>query len=242
MNVIICDDDIQYLEKLKSYVDKWRSNNHREETKVQIFHSSEDLVAQWEKGLQADVAFLDVLFDYEMNGLNLAHVIRQRDENVMIVFITNTEAYAKEGYTVHAFRYLSKPVNYIDLAGCLDVAYRQYTLSHNEYFIWSVTGNRMVLRYDQIVYLEARSPYIEIHVIREREKEIIRLRGRFTVLTGKLPEELFVQCHRSYIVNVLNVQSIHRNEVILLINEKIPISRSHFQNLCDAFDGYYQGV
>lgn len=79
MNVIICDDDIQYLEKLKSYVDKWRSNNHREETKVQIFHSSEDLVAQWEKGLQADVAFLDVLFDYEMNGLNLAHVIRQRD-------------------------------------------------------------------------------------------------------------------------------------------------------------------
>ena len=241
VNIIICDDDLTYLDKLKDHVSLWKSNNHREEARILTFHSSEDLLAQWDRGLKADILFLDILFESEMNGLDLAWAIRQRDEKVMIVFITNSEAYAKEGYAVHAFRYLSKPICYADLALCLDVAYRQFTLSHNEYFILNGAGRRTVIRYDQISYIEACSPYIEIHTIRDSSEDIVRIRGTFSLLEGKLPEELFVQCHRSYIVNILNIQSIHRDTVYLSTKKKIPISRSRFQVLCDTFDRYYQG-
>lgn len=241
MNIIICDDDLTYLGKLTDHVNLWKTNNHREESKVLTFHSSEDLLVQMGKGMKADILFLDILFESEMNGLELAWTIRQRDEKVMIVFITNSEAYAKEGYAVRAFRYLSKPICYADLAFCLDVAYRQFTLAHNEYFIFTGTGSRIVLRYDQISFIEARSPYIEIHTIRDRDEDVVRIRGTFPLLEGKLPEELFIQCHRSYIVNILNVLSIRRDTVYLSTKDRIPISRSRFQKLCDTFDRYYQG-
>lgn len=241
MNIIICDDDLTYLEKLNTHVELWKKDHHRKEAKVHTFHSSEDLLEQWDKGMKADILFLDILFESEMNGLDLAWTIRQRDEKVMIVFITNSEAYAKEGYAVRAFRYLSKPICHADLALCLEVAYRQYTLAHNEYLILASTGSRIVIRYDQISFIEARSPYIEIHTLRDNSDDIVKIRGTFSILQGKLPEELFVQCHRSYIVNILNVQSIRRDTAYLSTKDKIPVARSRFQDLCNTFDRYYQG-
>lgn len=241
MNIIICDDDLAYLDKLKDYVILWKSNHCREAAQIFTFHSSEDLLTQLDKGLRADILFLDILFESEMSGMDLAWSIRQHDEKLMIVFITNSELYAKEGYAVHAFRYLSKPICYADLAFCLDVAYRQYTLAHNEYFILNSTSSRTVIRYDEINYIEACSPYIEIHTIRHSKEDIIRIRSSFHLLKGKLPEELFVQCHRSYIVNILSIQSFRRDTIYLSTNEKIPVSRSRFNVLCDTFDRYYQG-
>lgn len=239
MNVIICDDDSDYLDKIEKNVLLWAENNHKDEIKIYTFRSSEDLMEQWSKGLKADLFFLDILFHSETNGMELAREIRQRDERAMIVFITTSEAYAQKGYSVQAFRYLSKPVCYADLALCLEVAYRQYTLAHNEYLILIGNGSRMVFRYEQITYIEARSPYIEIHMIRSMN-ETVKLRGRLNMLSDKLPSELFVQCHRSYIVNLLNVQRIHRTELFLNTKEVIPVSRSNYQKLCEAFDHYYQ--
>ena len=240
MNIIICDDDSEYLDKLDSQVHIWIEKNHREEAKVIAYHSSEDLLAELEKGLRSDVFLLDILFDQEMNGLDLAWEIRKRDQRTMIIFVTHSEAYAKNGYAVQAFRYLSKPISYEDLSLCLDVAYRQYTLAHNEYLILSNAGKRTVIRYDQIIYIEARSPHIEIHRFQEGEG-IIKIRGTLSMLEGKLPNELFVQCHRSYIVNVLNVQSIQRKELRLTTGFVIPVARSRYRQLCDVFDSYYQG-
>ena len=240
MNVVICDDDIDYLHKLEEQVAVWKERNHKEEVKTLAFRSSEDLMEEWNKGLKADVFFLDILFESETNGMELAWTIRQRDERVMIVFITTSEAYAKKGYSVQAFRYLSKPICYADLALCLDVSYRQYTLAHNEYLILTGNGSRMVFRFDQITYIEARSPYTEIHMIRENTKDIVKIRGKLHILNDRLPTELFVQCHRSYIVNILYIQRIQRTELFLLTGESIPVSRSCFQTLCSSFDRYYQ--
>lgn len=240
MNIIICDDDPIYLEKLQTQINLWKESSSRSEAKIITFRSSEDLLEELEKGLLADVFFLDILFNSEMNGLDLASEIRRRDKKVMIVFLTNSEAYAKNGYAVQAFRYLSKPISHADLAMCLDVAYRQYTLAHNEYLILTNGGNRTVIRFDQILYIEARSPYIDIHTFNDKD-DPYSFRGTLAMLNGKLPSELFVQCHRSYIVNVLNVQSIQRNELHLSNGSVIPVARSSYHNLCDVFDNYYQG-
>lgn len=238
MKIIICDDDPIYLAKLQEQTYIWKNERKRNEVQISAFRSSEDLLEQIETGLHADVFLLDILFESEINGLLLASEIRKKDVKVMIVFITNSEAYAQKGYAVQAFRYLSKPICFADLALCLDVAYRQYTLAHNEFLILAECGKRIVLRYDQITYIEAHSPYIEIHIFPDN---IEKIRGTLAVLKNKLPEELFVQCHRSYIVNVLNIQSIRRNEIYLNEKTVIPVSRACFQQLCLTFDRYYQG-
>lgn len=47
-----------------------------------------------------------------MNGMEAAEKIRQTDENVVLMFITNMIQYAIRGYSVGALDFVMKPVNY----------------------------------------------------------------------------------------------------------------------------------
>lgn len=188
--------------------------------------------------MKIDILFLDILFENEMDGMEVARHIRETDEFIPIVFVTNSEAFVKEGYSVHAFRYLSKPICYDDVALCLDVAYKQYTLAHNEYLIIADSGRRLAIRHDEILYLEAQSPYTLIYM--QNISKPHKIRYRFQDLLLKLPCELFSPCHRSYIVNMIHVRCIKRTELILSNGHVLPVSRPYAKALDAAFDSYYQ--
>jgi DNA-binding LytR/AlgR family response regulator len=241
MKIVICEDDQAYLQLLAGNVNRWAEQNHISFAQIVPFNSSEELLEALDKGFEAEVYFMDILFTNEMNGMAVANTIRMKDDRAMIVFITSSEAYAKQGYVVNAFRYLNKPVCYEDLATCLDVAFRQYTLAQNKFFILPDGISRMAFFHEDILYLEARSPYTEIHLIRSQEEETVKIRKKITTLIQKLPQELFVQCHRSYCVNILHVRSIRRAELSLSTGETLPVSRTAYGSVCKVFDQYYQG-
>lgn len=238
MQIIICEDEPQFQKAIGSKIEAWQQKTNYTNINVQYFSSSEDFLEVWEKGIKADILFLDILFNNEMDGMALAKIIRKTDEALPIVFITNSEAYIKEGYAVHAFRYLNKPICYNDIAQCLDVAYKQHTIAHNEYLILTSTGQRLALRYEDIMYIEAQSPYTVIHV--QGKAEPIQIRLRFRELLPKIPEEQFVMCHRSYVVNVLHIRRIIRKELSLSNGMTLPLSRTCIDAVNKAFDSYYQ--
>lgn len=126
MQIIVCEDELLYQKSIDSKIEQWKQASKYANIKKAFFSSSEDFLEQWKKGLNADIILLDILFSHEMDGMALAKRIRETDQSVLIVFITNSEAYVKEGYAVNAFRYLNKPVCYDDIARCLDVAYKQH--------------------------------------------------------------------------------------------------------------------
>lgn len=238
MQIFICEDELLYQKSIDSKIEQWKQSSGYADVKKRFFLSSEDFLEQWEKGLNADIIFLDILFSHELDGMSLAKKIRETDQSVPIVFITNFEAYVKEGYAVHAFRYLNKPVCYDDIAQCLDVAYKQHTIAHNEFLILTSVGQRIALRYEDVLYLEARSPYTLIHT--NGKKETTQIRCRFFELIPKLPEEQFVMCHRSYIVNIIHVRRIGRKELTLSNGAILPVSRPCIEIVNAVFDSYYQ--
>ncbi|MGM9600528.1 MAG: LytR/AlgR family response regulator transcription factor [Faecousia sp.] len=238
MHVIACEDEIIYQNSLQEKINLWAQKTHHADIKVTFFRSSEDLLEHWGKGLKADLLFLDIIFHHEMNGMEIAKKIRETDDVVPIVFVTNSDAFIKDGYAVRAFRYLNKPILYEDVALCLDVAYKQYTLAHNEYLIIADAGRRLALRHNEVLYVEAQSPYTLIHM--QGHAEPIKLRYRFLDLIPKLPEELFILCHRSYLVNIIHVRAVKRHTLTLSTGEELPVSRSLGAHLNDSFDNYYQ--
>ena len=56
----------------------------------------------------------------------------------------------------------------------------------------------------------------------------------------KLPQELFIPCHRSYIVNLMHVRCLKRTELFLSDGKRLPVSRPYGNTLNAAFDSYYQ--
>lgn len=238
MQIIVCEDDSLYQKSLQEKIARWVEESQRDNITVSFFSSSEEFLTKWEKGLRADILFLDILFENELDGMEVARQIRLTDTCVPIVFVTNSEMFIKEGYAVRAFRYLSKPLCYDDIAFCLDMAYKQYTLAHNEYFIIADGSRRIAIRYEEILYLEAFSPYTLVWM--QSNKEPLKLRFRFLDLQNKLPGELFIPCHRSYIVNIMHVRRVKRHELFLSTSKTLPVSRAYMNRVGVAFDSYYQ--
>ena len=238
MHIVVCEDEPIYQNSMNEIIRIWKQKNSIEDIKVSVFTSSEDLLESWDKGMKGDIFFLDILFRNELSGMEVAHQIRETDSLVPIVFISSSEAYLKDGYTVRALRYLNKPIVYEEVAVCLDIAYKQYTLAHNEYLIISDAGKRLALRYSEILYIEAQSPYSLIYM--QGKAAPIKIRLRFQDFNTRLPPELFPYCHRSYRVNIIHVRSVRRGTVRLSSGFELPVSRSYIDQLSQSFDSYYQ--
>lgn len=171
--------------------------------------------------------------------MELAVQIRAVDANTPIVFITNSDAYVLEGYSVSALRYLCKPIFYEDIALCLDITHRQWEVAKTEFFIIASSRSKSILRFPEILYLEAQSPHTLIY--RMGQDEPMKVRIKFAEVKQRLCEDIFVPCHRSYVVNLSHVRGLKTSKVQLSTGKILPISKPYSHLVNQAFDRYYQG-
>lgn len=240
VNIVICDDDRIYREALRSSIQSW-SNLHQLQDVVIVrnYASSEDLLEAWQSGLNIDIAFLDIQIPGEISGLELAKVIRKTNEYASIVFVTNYSEYAYDGYSVNALRYLQKPICDSSVYECLDIAYRQWKFTQKQFLYIDQKKQKFVLLLQHILYIEAAGHRLLIHTV---EKDPVEYKGYIKDMMEKLSADMFVQCHRSYIVNILFARSISQNHIIIAGNHSIPIGRKYMDTLLNRFKQYYQGA
>ena len=86
------------------------------------FSSAEDFIPAFKAG-GYDIAFLDIIMD-EMNGIELAKKMRDRDPHTLIVFQTTSREYAFDAFPVHPFDYLIKPCRQDEVDNVLEEAGR----------------------------------------------------------------------------------------------------------------------
>ena len=156
MKIIICEDQAESRNAIAEKVREWMALTGHGDVQISTFSSSKAFLQQWKRGAQADLLFLDIQFESEMDGIELAKEIRLTNDSVPIVFITNYEAYWRDGYEVNALRYLSKPVSYEAIAPCLDIAFRRRQTAPQDFFVLDEAGNEIELKddsdEDEIIY------------------------------------------------------------------------------------------
>lgn len=82
------------------------------------------------------------------------------------------------------------------------------------------------IEYAGILYIESKGDYIRINT----EKKNFTVHSTIKKIKEKLPPELFVQVHRSYIINIKKIIDIEDNSV-LIDKTVIPVSRSNRDEL-----------
>ena len=83
-----------------------------------------------------------------------------------------------------------------------------------------------------IWYVEAMGHYSILHT----PDKAHQLKVSFSEILRLLKErQEFVHCHRSFLVNMQYVAAIHKTELILDSKVKIPISRSSYKAVNQAF-------
>ena len=173
-----------------------------------------------------------------MSGMDLATMICRTAPDTAIVFTTNFEEYVYQGYTCNALRYLKKPLRKEDIFECMSIIYKQYNLLCQDRSVLELPGERIVLRYAEILYIEAQSPNLDIHV--QNHQSPLSIRCRLAKIDEQLPRPLFAFCHRSYIVNVSQIRRLKKSQLMLSDGTYLPVSEKHAAELYHCFEQYHQ--
>ena len=103
---------------------------------------------------------------------------------------------------------------------------------------------KLTINSDSLYYMESQDNYVKIYYENQGRLQSYMLRCRTKTIEENLANTSMVRCHRSYMVNVVNVNHIRKGgkaRYIVLTNndiKPIPVSKSYFKNLVEKIDKY----
>jgi len=232
IKIALVDDESQIRNQLTGYIEKYKKAN---DLKCSIEHFSDayDLVKGYKKSY--DIIFMDIQMS-KMDGMTAANLIRQVDQEVILVFVTNMDNYAIEGYKVDALSYVVKPIMYHDFVQQLDKAILKVEREQTDYLMISSQSNIIRVNTSEIIYIESVEHKIDIHMIHE----VITFNSSLKKIEKDLNGRSFFRCHSGYLVNLRYVEEISNSEV-QVANFRLPISRGKKKAFMMALSEYIGG-
>lgn len=230
IQIAVCDDDERELSRLLELISEYRQA-HGLDFVCKPFNNGLDLLANL-KGGEYSLILLDVLMP-GFDGIQTAREIRTADQNVKLLFLTSSPEFAVESYAVGAFHYLLKPANVERLFPILDQAFANATRPDDvRLTVKSKTGLTSI-PLSRLEYVEVLSRMVGFHLT---DGSVLETAGTLAAYEDELlvrPE--FVKVHRSYLVNLAQVETLERTEAITRQNHRIPVSRSLHAQVKEAY-------
>lgn len=218
LKMALCDDEAVTREALSRLVSAYAEQNSLT-LQLQQFASGEELL----KNMEPDTNI--VLLDIRMNGItgmNAARVLRERSSEALIIFITSMTQYALEGYEVHAFGFLRKPVRAQQLTWLLDDAMDHLKAHQAEPLLFAKHSGIVLLEVGQILYFETTGHETTVSMADGKQYSGSTPLGE---LEGQLTSRGFFRLHKGYLINLSQVVEISQTSVRMKNGQEIPLSK-----------------
>lgn len=178
-----------------------------------------------------DIIFLDIEMPL-LDGMSAAEHIRQKDPDVILVFITNLAQYAIRGYGVNALDYVLKPIGYAAFAMKLQKACRILAGRETRYVLLTDEQESRKISVSNIRYIEVANHQLIYHTTEGDFFQFGTLR--------KLEDELgdsFARCNHCYLINLAYVDGT-REDFVLLGGDTLKISRAKKKQFMQMLSDY----
>ena len=185
---------------------------------------------------ESTVWFLDIELKDEINGIELCRRIKEKNRRAYIIYVSAYQQYALECCQSHAFDFLLKPWTDAQLLSCLMAVQRDRKEAESGHFLSVELGTRTLqLKEESILYFSKDNTTVAAHY---PIGETFEWRESLEALKTRLAPGMFVQCHKSYIVNRQHVREFlwAEDKVILDNGEELPLSRRRAKGLKELID------
>lgn len=234
ITIAICDDSTRVIEQIQEYLHTYMQTIHTP-IQVRTFTDGHSLSAAFSKGNDFDICFLDILMP-GFSGMETAKEIRHFNTHTRIIFLTSSPEYALESYAVKAYDYILKPVSTERLNALMNDVLKE--IEHRDgsgIVVKSDSGVQMLLL-SNIIYVEAMGKKTVYHLYPEG---IVTCKEKFAEVCSRLSTEgMFLQTHRSYLLNLNYVDRIIGNDIILSNQETVPIAQGRTKEIRQAYLSY----
>lgn len=183
-----------------------------------------------------DVIFLDI----HMPALSGLDFIRTLQNPPQIILTTSDKNFALEAFEFKTVvDYLIKPIEKSRFRKAIDKLLilrgeepikKEKKELPAELFV-NVNKRLIKLKYNDINFINSKKDYIEINTNDNSYLVLSSLKK----IKSKLPEDVFLQVHRSYIINLSKIIDIQDNSV-LIGTDLIPVSKSFKKDLMETLN------
>lgn len=223
IKIALCDDDVKVAHLIESYIQEM----NLQECILDVFYDGSSLVDYLMSNNEGYNIYLMDIEMPELNGIDTATSIRQRDNKAAIIFITDHQEFVYDVFEVLPFRFLRKPVDKDEVSRALAAALL-HIKSYGQLFFFHIGHEKHQLPYHEILYFEGFGRKIHIHTLHGQKMEIY---GKISDVMKHLTTDLFAQTHVSFIVNLEHVRSIRQAEITLAGEIVLPISQKYRKSI-----------
>lgn len=231
-NIAIADDEEKFIEQIINYI---RQYEEKENVRIKIatFKDGADIVQNYEP--QYDLIMLDIEMP-KLNGMDAARIIREKDEDVVLMFITNMAEYAIHGYEVGALDFVMKPISYAAFAMRFSRALKRVVVKKKEQIMLNLPSGMKPIELSQIYYIEIQGHTLTYHT----SDGNFELKGTMTSVEEKMSAYPFAKCNNWCLVNLAHVKETKGNEIIVG-QDKIDMSRRNKTAFLKSLTEYVGG-
>ena len=208
----VVEDDPASCQLVLDYLNRYQQENDEQFT-VSVFDDGARIVEKYTPVY--DILLLDIEMS-EMDGMAAARRIRERDDKVVIVFITAAPQYAISGY--------EKSIDMVRRNG-------------DDSMLIETSNGQMRLNLADILYLESIRHTIVIHTLEGK----LSINGTLKDMEAKLADHHFFRSNSCYLVNLKHVTGVADQDCVMSNGEQLRVSRPRKKAFLAALTDYIGG-
>jgi len=241
LKIAVCDDDAAELERAAALMEDYLKDRPQLSAGLTRFAGGWKLLDALEHGGDFDLYLLDVIMP-GLNGIEVGKSIRRLGRDGAIVYLTSSPDYAVDSYLTRAFFYLLKPVDREQLFEVLDRAVALLQERKKQATIVNTPSGLRSIPLNDILYVERVDRILRYYLTDGETVDSRTIRGSLRDgLAGLLSDERFALCGASFALGLHHVKSVEKSEALLDSGVCVPVPRSAFADLKQAWMNYWLG-
>ncbi len=229
LNICICDDEIKYINEIKSILIDTIINY---DYIIDTYLSGEELLSSCKKNI--DILFIDIEMK-EINGIDTVKELKKKNPNMIIFYCTLYDKFLTEIFRLGTFQFVHKPINKEELQKDIIRSLEYYTKIH---FVLNIDVNHEIIYQEvsQIKYLEVYQHKIKMILT---DNKVLEFKGNLNTYEKKLLGYNFVKSHKSYLINMNYISKLGYDYILIKDNtDIIPLSRNYKDEFKLKFNKY----
>ena len=181
-----------------------------------------------QKNNDIDLIFLDIEMP-EMTGIEFVEL---HNENLpLTIFTTSHSSFAVKAFHYNICGYLVKPYQTGDLLKSINKA--KAILAKNKvsnHFLIKQGSSHVKINRESVTLIECFGDYVNLYCGSKK----YTVHATMKRMAIEFPEPNYIRTHRSYIINVNNIEEIE-DDAILCGNKQIPIGKTYADKFYERF-------
>lgn len=229
IDIAVCDDSPVELSQITTLAKDYIATNNIDANVISFDHP--DALLTFSEKAPFDLYLLDIVMPM-INGIAAGRELRSRHDQAQIIYITTSDEFAVDAFSLRAAHYLVKPFSDAQFREAMDRVMAILSASEEKKLTIMLAGGSLHnIDIDDIQYIESNGHTVVFHLKTGTCNEMRRSLSRVFEELERLSPTQFIQPYKGFIVNQRNIVTIESSGITMICGALIPIPRGSLREL-----------